>query len=158
MADLQQQKNSPAVEVAIEEDNDEVDVAESQAAIAPDVQALPDQSAIAQAVAASQEAAPLGAGDDQPMSPVAAEETAAEADEEEEEERFHEIGTKIGVESFRYNERVLDAWTTKMLDFWTGKREPEGVPLEETHKCRSCEFEAGCEWRAKKAQEALSPK
>lgn len=35
------------------------------------------------------------------------------------------------------------------------RQEPKGVSLSETNKCRTCEYQDGCEWLAMKAEEHL---
>lgn len=64
-------------------------------------------------------------------------------------------GTQIGVERFRYNAEELDGWLEQVARLWKGEREPQGVSLEQTKRCRTCEFEESCEWRIKKAEEAV---
>jgi len=38
----------------------------------------------------------------------------------------------------------------QVLEWWDGKRSTKGVEIEEAYKCRTCEFEEGCSWRAAK--------
>jgi hypothetical protein len=64
-------------------------------------------------------------------------------------------GTQIGVERFRFNALELTAWLERVAKLWKGEREPRGVSLEQTKRCRTCEFEESCEWRLKKAEEAV---
>ena len=65
-------------------------------------------------------------------------------------QQSHEV---IGVETVEHNE----AWTRKMfensLNFWLGKREPQGVDLEDLWKCNSCQFKEVCVWRRQKVLE-----
>ncbi|KAL8292472.1 hypothetical protein RQP46_001084 [Phenoliferia psychrophenolica] len=75
------------------------------------------------------------------------------ADEEEEDEILE--GTLIGTEQFLYDEQELSQHLTSVLQLWRGEREPRGVGEAETGRCRNCEFENGCEWRTRKALEAV---
>ncbi|GAA5917605.1 hypothetical protein JCM6882_004872 [Rhodosporidiobolus microsporus] len=61
----------------------------------------------------------------------------------------------IGTETFLNDPLELDAWLASVTAYWRGEREPVGVSLTEVNRCRTCEFEDGCEWRAMKAQEAV---
>ncbi|BGP20779.1 hypothetical protein JCM10213v2_008942 [Rhodosporidiobolus nylandii] len=60
----------------------------------------------------------------------------------------------IGVETFLNSPSELGEWLASVIAYWRGEREPVGVSLSEVNRCRTCEFEDGCEWRAMKAQEA----
>ncbi|WVF70631.1 hypothetical protein IAT40_005424 [Kwoniella sp. CBS 6097] len=62
-------------------------------------------------------------------------------------------GSIIGRKTFRHSPLLLAAHLESVLGFWMGIREPTGVTLEQTNRCGMCEFEEGCEWRAKKAEE-----
>ncbi|OCF32845.1 hypothetical protein I316_05481 [Kwoniella heveanensis BCC8398] len=62
-------------------------------------------------------------------------------------------GSIIGKMTFRHSPLILAAHLESVLEFWMGAREPTGVSLEQTSRCGWCEFEQGCEWRAKKAEE-----
>ncbi|KAF8079072.1 exonuclease V a 5' deoxyribonuclease-domain-containing protein [Lyophyllum atratum] len=59
----------------------------------------------------------------------------------------------IGVKKFIYEEQLLSNHLTQVLQWWHGEREPQGVSLQDAGRCRSCEYEAHCEWREQKAQE-----
>ncbi|GAA5862721.1 hypothetical protein JCM3774_001896 [Rhodotorula dairenensis] len=61
----------------------------------------------------------------------------------------------IGVDTFEYTPGDLDLWLDSVLAYWNGRRPPEGVALAQVNRCRSCEFEDGCEWREMKAQQLL---
>ncbi|KAJ9119498.1 hypothetical protein QFC22_003206 [Naganishia vaughanmartiniae] len=65
-------------------------------------------------------------------------------------------GSIIGSHRFAYSSTLLAEHIDKVLQFWTGAREPTGVTIENTSRCGWCEFEDGCEWRGAKAQEAIS--
>ncbi|ORX37445.1 exonuclease V [Kockovaella imperatae] len=65
-------------------------------------------------------------------------------------------GSIIGKSVFTHSPRQLAIHLASTLQWWMGEREPKGVSVHETRRCGWCEFEEGCEWRAKKAEEALS--
>lgn len=60
----------------------------------------------------------------------------------------------IGTTTFLNSPRELNAWLASVLSYWRSERLPIGVSPSETGRCRTCEFEDGCEWRADKAREA----
>ncbi|GAA5923355.1 hypothetical protein JCM3775_007513 [Rhodotorula graminis] len=60
----------------------------------------------------------------------------------------------IGTTTFRNSPVELKAWLASVLSYWRSERVPIGVSPSETNRCRTCEFEDGCEWRAEKAREA----
>ncbi|TDL26340.1 hypothetical protein BD410DRAFT_825569 [Rickenella mellea] len=62
----------------------------------------------------------------------------------------------IGSKKFRYNEKFLEDHLTGVLQWWYGERQPQGVELEFSRRCNTCEYRNGCEWREAKAKEALS--
>ncbi|KAK7497440.1 hypothetical protein BaRGS_00011282 [Batillaria attramentaria] len=49
-------------------------------------------------------------------------------------------------------ERLLRAFHWCM-EFWHGRREVQGVEIEEAWKCHSCEYASICEWRQQKCEE-----
>ena len=59
------------------------------------------------------------------------------------------IGTKI----FDVNRDTTNHYVHQVLLWWDGKRPARGVEVEDAHKCRICEFEEGCTWRAAKIAE-----
>ncbi|GAA5990729.1 hypothetical protein JCM5350_007345 [Sporobolomyces pararoseus] len=61
--------------------------------------------------------------------------------------------TIIGVKRFPLSLPLLSSHLSKTLSYWNGEREPEGVSIEDVKRCRTCEFEEGCEWREGKARE-----
>ncbi|GAA5904746.1 hypothetical protein JCM5296_000752 [Sporobolomyces johnsonii] len=63
--------------------------------------------------------------------------------------------TLIGIETFPNSPAELDAHLRHILPYWLSQREPIGVSEAEVSRCRTCEFEEGCEWRAARAREAL---
>lgn len=56
-------------------------------------------------------------------------------------------GSIIGSQRFPYSSDLLSEHIDRILQFWTGIREPVGVSIENTTRCGWCEFEDGCEWR-----------
>ncbi|BGP35268.1 hypothetical protein JCM10296v2_007103 [Rhodotorula toruloides] len=61
----------------------------------------------------------------------------------------------IGVEKIKVDTDELSAWLASITAYWKSEREPVGVRVTEVNRCRFCEFEDGCEWRAAKALEAM---
>ncbi|PIL31323.1 hypothetical protein GSI_06021 [Ganoderma sinense ZZ0214-1] len=61
----------------------------------------------------------------------------------------------IGTKEFELDDELLDDYLESVLAWWYGKRQPQGVDIELTRRCVTCEYRDGCEWREKKAQEAL---
>ncbi|KAH7338830.1 exonuclease V a 5' deoxyribonuclease-domain-containing protein [Rhizoctonia solani] len=59
----------------------------------------------------------------------------------------------IGVVEFEHDGVLLDTHLSSVLDFWHDRRAPRGVDLEDTGRCRYCEFSEGCEWLEAKAKE-----
>ncbi|TFK56874.1 hypothetical protein OE88DRAFT_1620030 [Heliocybe sulcata] len=62
----------------------------------------------------------------------------------------------FGVKYFEVDEALLDDHVKRTLEWWYGKRPPEGVSFYQTKRCFSCEYSDSCEWREARAQEALS--
>jgi exonuclease V len=58
-----------------------------------------------------------------------------------------EDGSIIGSHRFAYSSSLLSEHIDRILQFWTGSRDPVGVSIENTTRCGWCEFEEGCEWR-----------
>ena len=69
--------------------------------------------------------------------------------------RHRDDGRIIGNNSFPNDPEALDGYLRRNLEWWRGSRRAEGVPIEETYKCRSCEFVEVCEWRMDKEAEIL---
>ncbi|KAI0826879.1 exonuclease V [Trametes gibbosa] len=61
----------------------------------------------------------------------------------------------LGTKEFSLDSAALDDYLTRVLSWWHGQREPEGVSVGLTRRCMTCEYREGCEWREKKAQEAM---
>ncbi|EKM61528.1 uncharacterized protein PHACADRAFT_248200 [Phanerochaete carnosa HHB-10118-sp] len=62
----------------------------------------------------------------------------------------------IGIKNFVVDNDFLDKYLTSILQFWYGKRPPQGVDINLTRRCSWCEYRDGCEWREMKAEEAES--
>ncbi|XP_032901517.1 exonuclease V isoform X1 [Amblyraja radiata] len=61
----------------------------------------------------------------------------------------------IGTEVVRFEEKQVVKELKHYCSFWKGQREAQGVDIEEAWKCRSCDFADICQWREKKAEEAV---
>ncbi|KAF9015724.1 exonuclease V a 5' deoxyribonuclease-domain-containing protein [Cyathus striatus] len=61
----------------------------------------------------------------------------------------------IGMKEIVHDDAVLDTHISNVLRWWHGERKPEGVPLALSRRCRTCEYNDDCEWRARKAEESL---
>ncbi|KAG5715711.1 Defects in morphology protein 1 like protein [Termitomyces sp. T112] len=59
----------------------------------------------------------------------------------------------IGIKLFEYDEEMLNQHIAHVLKWWRGNRNPQGVSLEDSWRCRTCEYENNCEWREEKASE-----
>ncbi|RYO94774.1 hypothetical protein DL766_000037 [Monosporascus sp. MC13-8B] len=69
--------------------------------------------------------------------------------------RHREDGRIIGNNSFPNDPEALDGYLRRNLNWWRGGREAEGVPIEETYKCQSCEFAEICQWRKDREEEII---
>jgi exonuclease V len=67
--------------------------------------------------------------------------------------RAQSDGSLIGGRSFMFDETETNIHTLDELSWWRGERKPRGVNIDETFKCRICEFAATCEWRKDKEKE-----
>ncbi|KAL7627232.1 hypothetical protein AAE478_001421 [Parahypoxylon ruwenzoriense] len=72
--------------------------------------------------------------------------------------RHRDDGRIIGNNSFPNDPEALDTYMSQILKWWRGERDADGVSIEETYKCRSCEFAADCQWRKDKETEFLQKK
>lgn len=72
------------------------------------------------------------------------------------ESRSSASGGVIGRSRFKHDPRMLETHLRSVLDVWMGRREPVGVSLNHINRCAWCEFEDGCEWRIRKAEEAIA--
>jgi exonuclease V len=66
-----------------------------------------------------------------------------------------EAGKHLGANVFFVDQAVLEQYLAQNLEWWEGKRDPCGVPLNEAYKCRSCEFAEECEWRQEQDADIL---
>jgi len=64
------------------------------------------------------------------------------------------IGGIIGRICFQHDDKALDDYVTSVLKWWHGERDPVGVSMQDVHRCYTCEYMTGCEWREDKAREA----
>ncbi|KAK4689483.1 exonuclease V, partial [Tremellales sp. Uapishka_1] len=64
-------------------------------------------------------------------------------------------GSIIGKHKFTHSPSLLVNHLDSVLKFWMGERDPLGVKVEDASRCAWCEFEEDCEWRMKKAEEAM---
>ncbi|KAI1746921.1 hypothetical protein F4782DRAFT_469976 [Xylaria castorea] len=62
----------------------------------------------------------------------------------------------LGNNSFPNDPEALEGFMKDNLRWWRGEREPNGVSIEETYKCRWCEFAESCQWRKDKETEFLN--
>ncbi|KAI8946267.1 hypothetical protein F4801DRAFT_75072 [Xylaria longipes] len=62
----------------------------------------------------------------------------------------------LGNNSFPNDPGALEGFMKDNLRWWRGEREPNGVSIEETYKCRWCEFAESCQWRKDKEAEFLN--
>lgn len=69
--------------------------------------------------------------------------------------RHREDGRILGNTFFPNDPGALKLYTSHNLQWWRGDRDAEGVSIEETYKCRSCEFAESCQWRKDKEAEFL---
>ncbi|TRY91796.1 hypothetical protein DNTS_028513 [Danionella cerebrum] len=62
---------------------------------------------------------------------------------------YHHQGSSelIGTRVVPFDEAQVRTDLQSHLAYWTGKREPKGVDIEEAWKCQSCLYEDICEWR-----------
>ncbi|KAI2620778.1 exonuclease V [Hypomontagnella submonticulosa] len=72
--------------------------------------------------------------------------------------RHRDDGRILGVNSFPNDPGALEGYLRQNMQWWRGEREAEGVIIEETYKCRSCEFAESCQWRKDKEAEFLHRK
>ncbi|KAI0404537.1 hypothetical protein F4802DRAFT_597967 [Xylaria palmicola] len=70
--------------------------------------------------------------------------------------RHRSDGHVIGNNSFPNDPEAIDAYVKDNLRWWRGEREPNGVTIEDTHKCGWCEFAETCQWRKDKEAEFLN--
>ena len=64
-------------------------------------------------------------------------------------------GSIIGFKTFLHDQDVIDGYIQDQMKWWQGKREAQGVAIEEAYKCRICEFSKDCTWRKAKVDDAV---
>jgi exonuclease V len=69
--------------------------------------------------------------------------------------RSQSSGNHIGQKSFVHDDSTLAKHIDDELQWWRGKRAPRGVEIEDTFKCKFCEFADDCSWRMGKEAEHL---
>ncbi|KAK6082608.1 defects in morphology protein 1 [Seiridium cupressi] len=69
--------------------------------------------------------------------------------------RHRDDGRIIGNHSFPTDAAALSNYLKLDLAWWLGKRNPDGVPIEEAYKCRMCEFADSCDWRRERNEEIV---
>ncbi|RDX46764.1 hypothetical protein OH76DRAFT_1419997 [Lentinus brumalis] len=97
-------------------------------------------------------------GDGLPKTTPSSPAPAAEESTEDENMTVAELETEariIGTKEFELDDAFLDGYLTRVLAWWYGERPPQGVEVELTRRCVTCEYRDGCEWREKKAEEAM---
>ncbi|KAI2602156.1 exonuclease V [Hypoxylon sp. NC1633] len=72
--------------------------------------------------------------------------------------RHRDDGRILGNNSFPNDPEALEGYIRQNLQWWRGERDAEGVSIEETYKCRPCEFAESCQWRKDKEAELLQKK
>ncbi|KAK6957223.1 hypothetical protein Daesc_000005 [Daldinia eschscholtzii] len=72
--------------------------------------------------------------------------------------RHRDDGRILGNNAFPNDPEALEGYLRENLKWWRGERDPDGVSIEETYKCRSCEFAERCQWRKDKEVEFLRKK
>ncbi|OTB09921.1 hypothetical protein K445DRAFT_323518 [Daldinia sp. EC12] len=72
--------------------------------------------------------------------------------------RHRDDGRILGNNAFPNDPEALEGYLRENLKWWRGERDPDGVSIEETYKCRSCEFAERCQWRNDKEVEFLRKK
>ncbi|KAI0161946.1 exonuclease V [Hypoxylon sp. FL1284] len=72
--------------------------------------------------------------------------------------RHRDDGRILGSNTFPNDPGALDGYLKSNLQWWRGERDADGVSIEETYKCRPCEFAEGCQWRQDKEAEFLQKK
>lgn len=72
---------------------------------------------------------------------------------------IHQESRKIISErNFVVDQEWAFAQRNRILQWWKGEREAEGIEVEEAFKCRICDFEEGCSWRLGKIQAGIDLK
>ena len=66
---------------------------------------------------------------------------------------FQDDGKPFAEDTVDYDKSWLEKQLRMFLSYWSGKRGPTGVDIEEAWKCRSCVYSDDCSWRIKKHEE-----
>ncbi|KAI1853995.1 hypothetical protein JX266_001136 [Neoarthrinium moseri] len=69
--------------------------------------------------------------------------------------RHRDDGRIIGNHTFPTDPEALSNYLKLDLAWWLGKRNPDGVSIEEAYKCRICEFAERCDWRQERDDEIV---
>ncbi|KAF9873150.1 defects in morphology protein 1 [Colletotrichum karsti] len=69
--------------------------------------------------------------------------------------RYRGDGSLIDSQVFPMDDRALNLYLGSTMEWWRADREPRGVQIEETYKCRMCEFAGDCTWRSAMDEERL---
>lgn len=69
--------------------------------------------------------------------------------------RHREDGRLLDTHDVPVSAVALDDFLKKYMLWWNGKRDAEGVTIEEAFKCRTCEFVEGCSWRQEMDEERV---
>ncbi|KAK9472573.1 exonuclease V [Dipodascopsis tothii] len=60
---------------------------------------------------------------------------------------FQGDGEGFSRQHFPYRASEFAYYKNRVLELWSGQRQPVGVAIDETFKCRSCVFSTRCQWR-----------
>ncbi|XP_048859577.1 exonuclease V [Brienomyrus brachyistius] len=71
--------------------------------------------------------------------------------------RHQDSGQALGCQDVPFDEDLLRAEIRNLLSYWTGRREPRGVDIEESWRCGMCAYEKHCEWRREQLQGSVTP-
>ncbi|XP_018409603.1 PREDICTED: exonuclease V [Nanorana parkeri] len=63
-------------------------------------------------------------------------------------------GAFLGCDIVNFKEKSVMEQVTFYLSFWKGQREIQGVDIEDTWKCRMCNYSNICEWRTQRTNTA----
>ncbi|KAI1134447.1 exonuclease V [Hypoxylon sp. FL0543] len=72
--------------------------------------------------------------------------------------RHRDDGRILGNNCFPNDPEALEGYIRQNMKWWRGEKDADGVSIEETYKCRSCEFAERCQWRKDKEAELLQKK
>jgi exonuclease V len=51
-------------------------------------------------------------------------------------ERVANLAPVVGTSRFKYSEAVLGEYLKEIMQFWRGEREPVGVDIEDSNRCK----------------------